>query len=112
MKSDQLQDFLSSCRCDDSDDFLPTINSKIEKITANNQFKKKLEIYQTLGNKTRYLVYNLIKEDKLCTCAIAEILHLSQGTISHHIKKLVSAGLIVAHKEGYFNVYYVVNDSF
>ena len=113
MNKNSLQEFINSCRCGmDSEDFLSDINSSIENITKSPEYQQKLQIYKTLGNETRYLIYNLVKKERLCTCSLADILHLSQGTISHHIKKLISAGLIVAQKEGYFSVFHIVDDSF
>jgi ArsR family transcriptional regulator len=42
-----------------------------------------------------------------CTCELAPLVELSEPTISHHLKKLEGAGLVVKERRG-MNVYYRV----
>ena len=42
-----------------------------------------------------------------CTCELAPLVELSEPTISHHLKKLEGAGLVVKERRG-MSVYYQV----
>lgn len=43
-----------------------------------------------------------------CVCDLTEPLGLSQPTVSHHMKVLSQAGLVAAHKRGYWTWYRVL----
>jgi ArsR family transcriptional regulator len=47
-------------------------------------------------------------QDRICACDLEEMLGISQSTVSHHMKILVRAGLVIAAKEGRW-IYYTVN---
>jgi ArsR family transcriptional regulator len=51
-------------------------------------------------------------EDRVCACDIEGLLGLSQPTISHHMKLLVQAGLVVAEKSGRWVYYRVDRNAF
>lgn len=46
-----------------------------------------------------------------CTCDLTEPLGLSQPTVSHHLKKLAEAGIIVGERRGVWTYYRVVPDA-
>jgi ArsR family transcriptional regulator, arsenate/arsenite/antimonite-responsive transcriptional repressor len=39
-------------------------------------------------------------QERVCACDLEAILGLSQPTVSHHMKLLVQAGLVVSEKDG------------
>ncbi|MHA1700441.1 MAG: ArsR/SmtB family transcription factor [Promethearchaeota archaeon] len=86
--------------------FLEKKKELASQIKKGGEFQKKLNLYKALGNETRFLIYSLLQEDPLCTCALAQIMDLSEGNITHHLKKLEKAGLIFGNKQGRFTVYY------
>ncbi|MBS3116525.1 helix-turn-helix domain-containing protein [Candidatus Woesearchaeota archaeon] len=47
------------------------------------------------------LVRGARRNEALSSDNIAEKLHLSRGTVVHHLTKLIGAGLVVREKEGY-----------
>ena len=70
------------------------------------------KISKALGDVNRLKILQAVQSSggKLeCTTIVAS-LHLSQPSISHHIKKLVEAGLIAPHKEGRFYHYSLNED--
>ncbi|PBQ32829.1 transcriptional regulator [Sphingobacteriaceae bacterium] len=72
---------------------------------------KKIEkISKALGDPFRLKMMDMIKRQKNpCQCtAIVESLELAQSTISHHIKQLVDADLLIAEKDGR-NASYQIN---
>jgi ArsR family transcriptional regulator len=46
-----------------------------------------------------------------CTCDLTEPLGLSQPTVSHHLKKLAEAGLVVGERRGVWTFYRVVPEA-
>ncbi len=55
-----------------------------------------------------------IKKEKdwmQCTCLV-DMFDLAQSTVSHHIKQLVDADLLVAEKDGRHSKYKINNEAF
>lgn len=50
--------------------------------------------------------------DAVCACDLIDVLDISQPTISHHLKKLVDAGLLTREQRGRWAHYTVVRDTF
>ena len=72
---------------------------------------KKIEkISKALGDPYRLQIMEMLKRRRACTqcTAIIESVDLAQSTISHHIKQLVDADLIIAEKDGR-NANYQIN---
>ena len=53
------------------------------------------ELFKALGDPARVRLVNLLAKSggEVCVCDLIEPLGLSQPTVSHHLKKLVDAGL-------------------
>ena len=50
--------------------------------------------------------------DSVCACDLLDVVELSQPTISHHLKKLVDAGLLTRDQRGKWAYYSVVHEVF
>ena len=64
---------------------------------------KKIEkISKALGDPYRLKIMEMVKKQKVCMqcTAIVEMVDLAQSTISHHVKQLVDADLLIAGKDG------------
>jgi ArsR family transcriptional regulator len=60
-------------------------------------------IAKALADPRRMQVLEVIAGEKDCPCQrLREEFPISKATISHHLKELVRAGLIEAHKDGQF----------
>lgn len=69
-----------------------------------------VKILSLLGDKTRLKILRLLREGEKSVSKIVKSLKLTQPTISHHLKKLEEAGLVV--KRQYKNwVFYRLNES-
>jgi predicted transcriptional regulator len=68
-------------------------------------FEELLAFFKALGDEKRLKIVGLLAQKSLCVEELAAILDLSTATVSHHLRKLVEAGLIAASAEGYYNVY-------
>ncbi len=72
---------------------------------------KKIEkISKALGDPYRLKIMDMIRKQKSgCQCtAIVDTVDLAQSTISHHVKQLVDADLLIAEKDGR-NASYQIN---
>jgi ArsR family transcriptional regulator len=60
------------------------------------------ELFRALGDPARVRLMNLLAAngDAVCQCDLIEPLGLSQPTVSHHMKKLVDAGLVEREQRG------------
>jgi ArsR family transcriptional regulator len=60
------------------------------------------ELFRALGDPARVRLMNLLATngDAVCQCDLIEPLGLSQPTVSHHMKKLVDAGLVEREQRG------------
>jgi len=60
------------------------------------------ELFKTLGDPARVRIVNVIarSSEAVCACELYEPLGLSQPTVSHHLKKLVDAGLLAREQRG------------
>lgn len=72
-------------------------------------FLKLAELFKVLGDSTRVkIIYALFKKE-LCVCDIAEVLQMTQSSISHQLRILRSSRLVKYRKEGKV-VYYSLDD--
>jgi ArsR family transcriptional regulator len=60
------------------------------------------ELFKALGDPARVRLVNLLAqgEGAVCMCELIEPVGLSQPTVSHHMKKLVEAGLVEREQRG------------
>jgi ArsR family transcriptional regulator len=60
------------------------------------------ELFKALSDPTRVRIVNLLgsSPDAVCVCDINAHFELSQPTISHHLKKLVTAGVLRREQRG------------
>jgi ArsR family transcriptional regulator len=72
--------------------------------------KRYASLLKALADDTRLSIIGLLAaSDELCVCEIeAQVKHLSQPTISHHLKQLREAGLVRAERRGTW-IYYAID---
>ena len=88
------------------EEFKKNIQGWKEEIIKEESFEEELQYHKALANRERLLIYKLLLKRATCTCVLSFILEKSQSTISHHLKILEDAGLILGKKDGYFVTYY------
>ncbi|OWA34521.1 transcriptional regulator [Saccharibacillus sp. O16] len=75
------------------------------------QFDEPAELLKALSHPIRLcIVRGLIRKQKCNVSYMQECLGLPQSTVSQHLQKLRSAGLVAAERTG-LEVYYVIADS-
>jgi len=59
-------------------------------------------LFRTLADPARVKIVNLLATAvaPVCACEFEPALHLSQPTVSHHLKKLTEAGLLEREQRG------------
>ena len=59
-------------------------------------------LFAALADPARVRIVNLVatSDDPVCACHLIEPLGLSQPTVSHHLKRLVDAGLLEREQRG------------
>jgi ArsR family transcriptional regulator len=60
------------------------------------------ELFKALGDPARVRIVNTIatSQEPVCVCELVEPLGLAQPTVSHHLKKLLEAGLLEREQRG------------
>jgi ArsR family transcriptional regulator len=64
-------------------------------------------LFKALAEPARVRIVNLLatRPEPVCVCQLTEPLGLSQPTVSHHLKKLVRAGLLQREQRGTWAYY-------
>ncbi|KUP95528.1 ArsR family transcriptional regulator [Thermobifida cellulosilytica TB100] len=68
-------------------------------------------VFRALGDPTRVRLLSLIAarpDREACICELTEPVGLAQPTVSHHMKQLVDAGLVVREQRGRWAFYRLV----
>lgn len=80
-----------------------------DSMLSEDEFIKIAELFKVFGDYTRIkIIYALLKKE-LCVCDIAEVLGMSQSSISHQLRVLKTSRLVKFRKEGKV-VYYSLDD--
>jgi ArsR family transcriptional regulator, arsenate/arsenite/antimonite-responsive transcriptional repressor len=80
----------------------PTISDEEAAATA--------ELFRALGDSSRVKIVNVLatSDEPMCVCELTEPLGLTQPTVSHHLKRLLDAGLVEREQRGRW-AYYSLN---
>ena len=68
-------------------------------------------LFKALADPTRVRIVNLLagRAEPVCVCDLNTRFDLAQATLSHHLKKLVAAGLLTREQRGTW-AYYGLNE--
>jgi ArsR family transcriptional regulator len=68
-------------------------------------------VIKALADRHRLRIVNLLLRangQPVCVCEVQPLLGLSQGTVSHHLKQLVEAGIVVREARGTYSYFSLV----
>ena len=70
------------------------------------------QVFKALSDPARVRIVNLLarKPEAVCVCELTPVVGLSQPTVSHHLKKLVQAGLLQREQRGVWAYYTLDRD--
>lgn len=72
-------------------------------------YSEYVSVFKALSDETRIRIVRLLFGKERCAGEILKSFHITQPTLSYHIKILTDSGLINARREGTW-VYYSIND--
>lgn len=71
-------------------------------VLSDEEASATAELFRALADPARVRIVNLVatSSEPICACELYAPLGLSQPTVSHHLKKLVEAGLLEREQRG------------
>lgn len=63
-------------------------------------FKTDVRLVKALADENRLAILQLLQGGEKCGCVLLEELHITQPTLSHHMKILCDSGLVDSCKDG------------
>ena len=107
-RAQEIKKMLCSCDdCSDSNSDFDNLLKLGKKLEENKDLDVIEKFTSAIASKERLIIINALKEQDRCVCELETILNKSQSTISHHIRKLVAAGLIQGYKKQKFTYYHL-----
>lgn len=73
-----------------------------------NKYDKAAVVFKALSDPNRLAIIDMIKLEERCACKLLEELHITQPTLSHHMKTLCDVGLVNSRREGKW-MHYSIN---
>src|ERR1700684_4094544 len=70
-------------------------------------------VAKALGDPIRLQLVDVLRKHagKVCVCELVPLFDISQGTVSHHLKKLRDARIVDSGGKGLWAYYYVTTDA-
>lgn len=62
--------------------------------------KKVPTVFKALCDENRVKILKLLLTGEKCACVLLDYMHITQPTLSHHMKILCNSGIVVGRKEG------------
>jgi len=67
--------------------------------------KRAAAVFKAFGDENRIRILKLLRSGEKCACVLLDDLHITQPTLSHHMKTLCDAGIVLGRKEGKWTHY-------
>jgi len=110
-RESEIKIMLCACEeCSNSNGFFNNLLKFGKELEENKTFDAIEKFTLALASKERLIIINALKEQDRCVCELETILDKSQSTISHHLRKLVVAGLIRGYKKQKFTYYHLFKE--
>lgn len=58
------------------------------------------KVFKAFCDERRLEILYLLQDGEKCACKLLEAIDISQATLSHHMKILCDAGIVIGRKEG------------
>lgn len=76
----------------------------------NSKYAENVGLFKALADTNRLMIVDMLSCGELCACKILEKFHITQPTLSHHMKILCDCGLVSGRKEGKWTHYSLNGD--
>lgn len=77
----------------------------IAKQLSNYMITELEKTLKVLSDKNRIRIVKLLEKQKLCVCELAFVLAIKQPSVSRHLKKLKSVGIIEEEQDSFWTNY-------
>ena len=102
---------LCDCKsCSNSNSDFDNLLKLGKKLEENKNLDAIERFTSAIASKERLIIINALKKQDRCVCELETVLNKSQSTISHHLRKLVAAGLIQGYKKQKFTFYHLFKE--
>jgi ArsR family transcriptional regulator len=87
----------------------PVVYPDVERAQA----ARMAEVAKALGDPIRLQLVDVLRKHagKVCVCELVPLFGISQPTLSHHLRKLRTAGIVDSERQGLWAYYYVRTDA-
>ena len=72
--------------------------------------KRMAATFKAFAYENRIQILELLRDGERCACMLLEEMKITQPTLSHHMKILCDAGVVVGRKEGKWMHYSISED--
>lgn len=72
--------------------------------------KKIPTVFKALCDENRVKILKLLLTGEKCACVLLDDMHITQPTLSHHMKILCDSGIVAGRKEGKWMHYSISSD--
>lgn len=99
--------------CDvlDTTEYEKQLRKNAEEYFKELDLGKIVIFHKALGDETRLGIIKLLGIREMCVCELTAALGVSQPNLTHHVKKLESAGLVESERRGKWVYYSLTNAS-
>ena len=66
------------------------------------------KVLKAISDPKRLKIVDMLSCGELCACKILEAFHITQPTLSHDMRVLIEAGVVIDRRDGK-NIYYSLN---
>ena len=77
----------------------------------DNKYAENVGLFKALADTNRLMIVDMLSCGELCACVILEKFHITQPTLSHHMKILCDCRLVSGRKEGKWTHYSLNNET-
>ena len=110
-RAQEIKEMLCSCEdCSNSTSEFDELLNLGKDLEENKNLDAIEKFTSAIASKERLIIISALKREDRCVCELEAILNKSQSTISHHLRKLVTAGLIQGYKKQKFTYYHLLKE--
>ena len=86
------------------------LERELEHVPSGENFQTVADVFKQMGDGSRVRIFWLLCHCEECVINLSAMVSMSSPAVSHHLKQLKAAGLIVSRREGK-EVYYRAADT-
>lgn len=87
-----------------------TMEQELEHMPSTENFQTVADVFKQLSDGSRIRIFWLLCHCEECVINLSAMVHMSSPAVSHHLRQLKAAGLIVNRREGK-EVYYTASST-